>query len=205
VHDQTLGEFLQALSARTPAPGGGAAAALHLGQAAALLGMVARYSTGPKYQEHADLIAEVTSHADELRDGALRFAEQDAAAFQLVADAYALPKGTEEERKARSQSIARAALAAAQPPAEVVAAAEQAISLAERLAPVANRNVITDVAAAAEAARAAAVTARINIEINLVGATDAESARLRETAAGVDALAARAEAITAEVRKRIAE
>jgi formiminotetrahydrofolate cyclodeaminase len=204
VPDQNLAEFLESLSARTPVPGGGAAAALHLGQAAALLGMVARYSTGPKYQEHAELIADVIAQADELRGNALWFAEQDAAAFQLVADAYALPKGTEEERLSRSRSIAEAALAAAQPPAEVVAAAWQALELTEKLAPVGNRNVITDVAAAAEALRAAAVTAQVNIEINLAGAAEEQSARLRETAAGVDALAARAEAITAAVRKEIA-
>src|SRR5574340_940967 len=34
-----------------------------------------------------------------------------------------------------------------------------------------NRNVITDVGAAAEAARAAAVTSRLNIEVNLRGIT----------------------------------
>lgn len=203
MHDQSLADFLQSLSARTPVPGGGAAAALHLGQAAALLGMVARYSTGPKYQEHAELVADIIAEADDLRDNALRFAEQDAAAFQRVSDAYALPKGTEEERRSRSQSISEAALAAAQPPAEVVAAVRRALELTERLAPVANRNVITDVAAAAQALRAAAVTAQINIEINLVGATEEQSSQLRETADGVDALAARAEAITAAVRKEI--
>ena len=36
-----------------------------------------------------------------------------------------------------------------------------------------NRNVVSDVAAAAEAARAAATTARVNIEINLGGIPDA--------------------------------
>ncbi|MEO7196744.1 MAG: cyclodeaminase/cyclohydrolase family protein, partial [Pseudonocardiaceae bacterium] len=42
--DDTIGDFLDQLAARVPAPGGGAAAALSAAQAAALLSMVARYS-----------------------------------------------------------------------------------------------------------------------------------------------------------------
>jgi formiminotetrahydrofolate cyclodeaminase len=67
--------------------------------------------------------------------------------------------------------------------------------------PIANRNVITDVAAAADAARAAAATARLNVEINLGSIAD-EAAGTRFAAAvdGVDALLAHADAISAEVR-----
>jgi hypothetical protein len=53
-HDHRV--FLDSLADRTPAPGGGATAALHLGQAAALVSMVARYSTGARYAEHAAVI-----------------------------------------------------------------------------------------------------------------------------------------------------
>ena len=49
MRDQTIEAFLGELAARVPAPGGGATAALHAAQAAALLAMVARYSDGPRY------------------------------------------------------------------------------------------------------------------------------------------------------------
>ena len=49
MRDQTIEAFLSELAARVPAPGGGATAALHAAQAAALLAMVARYSDGPRY------------------------------------------------------------------------------------------------------------------------------------------------------------
>jgi len=44
----SVGGFLDALAAKVPAPGGGATAALHLGQAAALVSMVARYTTASR-------------------------------------------------------------------------------------------------------------------------------------------------------------
>jgi formiminotetrahydrofolate cyclodeaminase len=64
--------------------------------------------------------------------------------------------------------------------------------------------VITDVAAAAEAARAAAVTARVNIEVNLRGIKDnAIRTELTATAAITDEIIARADRVVAAVRDEI--
>jgi methenyltetrahydrofolate cyclohydrolase len=74
--------------------------------------------------------------------------------------------------------------------------------MAEELARVANRNVLGDVAAAAEAIRAAAATARILVEANLPGITD-QAARDQYAVAVevVDGLLGRAGAVSAAVRK----
>jgi formiminotetrahydrofolate cyclodeaminase len=197
----TIETFLAQLAARVPAPGGGATAGLHAAQAAALVAMVARYSDSAKFADHAEEIATITATADRLRENALGLAEDDAAAFTAVTQAYGLPKGTPDEAAARSAAIAQALVAAAHVPAIVIAVAEQVLSLAEQLLPIGNRNVISDVAAAAEAARAAATTARVNVEINLGGIKDpvvwGELAAVVET---VDDLVLRAEKVTAAVR-----
>ncbi len=71
--------------------------------------------------------------------------------------------------------------------------------------PVANRNVLSDVAAAAEAIRAAVATARINVEVNLPGITDpAAREHYQAVLAGVDVLLARAAEVTAAVRAELA-
>ena len=203
MRDDTIAAFLDQLAARVPAPGGGATAALHAAQAAALLAMVARYSDGPRYD--AGLMNRVVTEADALREDALALAEADAKAFGVVAGAYRLPRATEQETSARSAAISSALAGAARPPADVVRTAFLLVRLAEDLLPAGNRNVITDVAAAAEAARAAAVTARLIIEINLKGITDpvlAEEFGTATTVAGT--VAERADAIVAAVRAEIA-
>ena len=91
IRDETIGEFLDQLAGRVPAPGGGAAAALQAAQGAALLGMVARYTTGDRYAEHQETISRIITEVDELRAIALRLAEADADAFTAVMDAYRLP------------------------------------------------------------------------------------------------------------------
>ncbi len=202
MRDQTIEAFLGQLAARVPAPGGGAAAALHAAQAAALLAMVARYSDAARYD--AELMGRVVTEADRLRDEALVLAEADAAAFGAVADAYRLPKDTGEQQAARSAAIAEAVAGAAWPPAAVVRVARVLIDLAEELLPAGNRSVITDVAAAAEAARAAAATARVNIEVNLRSIKDpAIAAELRVAAAVTDEVTERADRIVAAVREEI--
>jgi formiminotetrahydrofolate cyclodeaminase len=201
VRTDSIDTFLAQLAARVPAPGGGATAALHAAQAAALVAMVARYSDSAKYAAHAEEITTITATADRLRQNALGLAEEDAAAFTAVTTAYGLPKGTPEEVAARSAAISRALVAAAHVPAIVIAVAEQVLGLAEQLLPIGNRNVVSDVAAAAEAARAAATTARVNVEVNLGGIKDpAMWGELAAVVDTVDDLVLRAEKLTAAVR-----
>ncbi|OIV35280.1 formimidoyltetrahydrofolate cyclodeaminase [Mangrovactinospora gilvigrisea] len=201
MQDTTIGGYLEQLAARVPAPGGGAAAALHAAQAAALIGMVARYSDGPKYAAARPQIRDIREEADALRATALRLAEEDAAAFGAVAEAYGMPRATDEQKSARSAAIGAALAEAAVPPAETAQVAARLVELAAAVLPVGNRNVVTDVGAAASAARAAAETARLNVEVNLAGIRDAgRAATLRDVVDGVDATVTAADDVSAKVR-----
>jgi methenyltetrahydrofolate cyclohydrolase len=202
ISDEKISDFLDRLADRVPAPGGGAVAALHAAQGAALLGMVARYTTGEKYAAHQVQIGRIITEVDELRGIALRLAEADA--FAAVANAYQLPKSTAEERAARMAAAGQALVNAAWPPAQVIGVAGMVVDLAEALVVIGNRNVISDVAAAAEAARAAVATARVNVEINLAGIADEQASleMIAETGKADDIIA-RAGQVTAAVREQI--
>lgn len=204
ISDEKLGDFLDRLAGRVPVPGGGTTAALHAAMGAALLGMVARYTTGEKYAEHQETIGRIITEVDELRGIALRLADADADAFTAVTEAYGLPRSTDAEKAARSSIIAQALVGAAWPPAQVISIAGMVVDLAQALVTIGNRNVISDVAAAAESARAAAATARVNVEINLAGITDEQASleMIAETGKADDIIAL-AERVTAAVREQI--
>lgn len=198
MRDDTIAGFLSQLAARTSAPGGGAAAALPAAQAAALIAMVARYSDGPR--RDPAVVGRIRAAADGLIDESLGLAKADAAAFGKVASAYELPKDTPEEKEKRSAAIASGLAGAARPPADLMAASVRLASLAEEMLPAANRNVISDLTAAA-AITAAVVTARVNIEANLAGIRDERFRReLAETAAVADEVADRASRLIDAVR-----
>ena len=204
MRDETIGSFLTRLAARSAVPGGGGTGALHAAQAAALLAMVARFSDGPRYD--AETVGRVRAAADGLADEAVDLAVADEAAFAKVAAAYKLPKQTPEELEARSGAIAASVAGAARPPADLMAASVRLIGLAEELLPVANKNVISDIAAASAAITAAAVTARVNIEANLPGIKDESlTDELTSTAALADGVADRADRLIVAVREEMSK
>jgi formiminotetrahydrofolate cyclodeaminase len=205
ISSQTINDYLARLASREPTPGGGAAAALHAAQGAALVAMVARYTTGTKYEQHAELVARIISSADGLVAQALRLADADQHAFQGVIDAYKLPTGTDDLKTARTASIQDALVQAAKTPAQLILVAGTVVDLATELFEVANANVISDVAAAVDAARAAATTARVNIDINVVAIKDTETrSRLAAQTDGLEEkVVLAADALVKRVRERI--
>ena len=205
ISSETIGDYLARLASREPTPGGGAAAALHAAQGAGLIAMVARYTTGPKYEQHAELVARIVRAADELIVEALGLADADEHAFQRVIDSYKLPSGTDDRKAARAAAIQQALVLAAETPAQLIKLAGAVVDLGAELFEVANANVISDIAAAADAARAAASTARVNIDINVVAIKDAAArSRLAEQTDGIeDKIILAADSLVARVRERI--
>jgi len=172
MRDDTIAAFLEQLAARVPAPGGGATAALHAAQSAALLAMVARYSDGARYD--AELMGRIVAEADALREDALALAEEDIAAFSDVAVAYQLPR----EAEGRSAAIAAALAGAARPPADVVRTALLLMRLVEELNIEVNLRGITDPVLHAEFTETAEVVDRIAERADqIVAAVRAEISR----------------------------
>ncbi|MEV6276870.1 cyclodeaminase/cyclohydrolase family protein [Nocardia sp. NPDC051832] len=191
----TVADYLAELAAKVPAPGGGAVAALHAAQGAALVAMVARYTTRAKDAEHKPVIDGIIAAADACRERSLALADADAAAFTAVGDAYKAPK----ESPDRAAAITEALIGAARVPAAVVDEADEILSLAAELLPIGNPNVVTDIGAAADAARAAATSSRLNIEINVASLDAVHGDEFAPALLRIEALTARADALHADV------
>ncbi len=197
--ESPIGGYLGELAAKVPAPGGGAVAALHAAQGAALVAMVARYTTRAKDAEHRPVVDRIIEAADSARERALALADADAAAFTAVGAAYKLPKDTEQESAQRGAAIEAALLEAARVPAAVVDEADGILVLATELLPIGNPNVVTDIGAAGAAARAAAVTSQLNIEINLGSLPAERTAAFTEVLGRISEITARADSLHQEV------
>ncbi|MGP5319168.1 cyclodeaminase/cyclohydrolase family protein [Arthrobacter rhombi] len=172
IQEESIKEYLDRTASRAPAPGGGAAAALQLAQAAALILMSARFSTGAKFAEHASTVEGVLAHTRPLVSECLDTGDADAAAFAKVADAYALPHDSDEEKKTRTQEIQTALVAAAVPPQRLIELARRISALGEQLLECANPNILSDILAATAATRAAVTIGQATLEINLVRVKD---------------------------------
>jgi formiminotetrahydrofolate cyclodeaminase len=161
----TVADFLDRLSARTPTPAGGSVAALCTAQAAALVGMVARYSEAPALVERAERF--VTQ--------AQRLTVEDERAFGAVAAAWALPRGSSAETEERRSAIDEALLGAAEPQAQIVETAIEVLGLISQLRSAARGGLQADLVAAGEVAKAASMIARMNVESNVRTLPDSEA------------------------------
>lgn len=199
-------DWLNALAAKQPTPGGGAAAALQAAIAAALIGMVTIYTTGPKWTDREARMKQLNKEAAELRAKALALVQADAAAFDQVGAAYRLPKGTPDEKMARTVAIQQALTGAANPPSDIVLLAIRLVEVAEEIADKGNPNVISDVAVASSTARAALEAAIVNIEINEQAITDEPTKKwLKETVDQATKAIKKADTVTERVRKGLAK
>jgi formiminotetrahydrofolate cyclodeaminase len=202
---QTISEWLGELASGEPTPGGGAAAALLAATGAALVGMVTELTIGnPRYAEHEVVMVAAQNRAAELRALAMGLADADEMAFGAVIEAYRLPKQTPAEKAGRTAAIQQALGGAARVPLRLAAVAAEIIGLAESILDGANANVRSDVAVAADAARAALTSAAVNVEVNTVALADRDAAAaLDAELAGHLTAVAQADAVSAAVRAQI--
>lgn len=165
--------FLQALAAPTPAPGGGSAAAYTGAQAAALVEMVAKLTTGKKkYAEVEALMQSTAAQAESLRRQLFTSVSADAQAYERVMQAYKLPKDTPQAQAARLKTVDEAILGAIQPPLQAAKLAVQTLEAALTIVQHGNLNAISDGATAAALARACLSGAGLNVRINYAALQD---------------------------------
>jgi methenyltetrahydrofolate cyclohydrolase len=153
---------LTAVAAKSPTPGGGAVAGAVGALASALAGMVVAYSAGKKsLAEHEPALRGAQSTLANARGLFLRLAEEDAAAYGAVNELSRLP-----EADPRRAGLPAATEASVRVPAAMIAACVDLLRLMERLAPISNRHLASDLAIAAVLAEATARAARWNVVAN---------------------------------------
>lgn len=182
----TLTEFAAELASRAPVPGGGGAAALAGALASALASMVCELTFGKKrYAQYEEDLRRIAGRASELRQELLRLADADAAAFEPLSRAYSIPRDAPE----REQVMEAALRTACEPPMEMAKQCAQTIALLYELAEKGSAIAVSDVGVGAQLAKAALLSALLNVRINIRSMADRDYAgRLQER---MDALEAR--------------
>ena len=169
--------FADETSRESPAPGGGTISA-YMGALGAALGtMVANLSSHKRGWD--DRWAEFSAWADkgqQLMTELLHLVDADTEAFNQIMSAFSLPKGTDEEKAARSAAIQEATLYATQVPLKTMKASFRAFDICKAMAEEGNPASVSDAGVGALAARAAVLGACLNVKINASSLKDREQA-----------------------------
>ena len=194
----TVGQLLDALSSSEPTPGGGTAAAIAGAMGTSLLIMVTGLAKSRNNtDEEKRALAKAREQLQPLSTHLTALADADSESFNAVMAAYRLPKGSDEDKAARSRAIQDALRGATIVPLDTLRACADALAQARPVADHGNRSAASDAGVAVALLRAAAAGAYANVRTNLesikdegfTSTTDAEAARL-SSAAEADAATA---------------
>ena len=161
--DMSLADFSAVLASKQAVPGGGGASALAGALGAALGAMVGNLTVGKK--KYADVEREMlvlTEKAEVLRRKLLKLVDEDAAAFEPLSRAYALPKDTPDRDDILEACLRRAA----DTPLRILRLCCEVIELQEGFAGKGSVMVASDAATGAVLAWAALYGAAMNVKVN---------------------------------------
>jgi methenyltetrahydrofolate cyclohydrolase len=174
-----IDDFAEVLASKAPTPGGGAVTALCSSLSSALGSMVFNLSIDKKFYIDYDMtiknkFKEFLKRADTLREEFLALMDSDKHAFDMVINAYKLPRETEEEKDIRTRNIQRGSVFAMEVPLEVAKKTLEIFDYLEFAAEYGNPNVVSDAGVGAIISMAAIEGSVLNVKINLKFIEDAE-------------------------------
>lgn len=198
--DLTVKGFADETSRESPAPGGGTISA-YMGALGAALGtMVANLSSHKAgWDDRWEEFSTWAERGQAIQAELMTLVDEDTEAFNRIMAAFGLPKGTDEEKAARTAAIQEATLFATEVPLHTMQASIKVFELCRAMAEEGNPNSVSDAGVGVLAARAAVLGAGLNVKINAGGLKDrAEADRLVGQA---NALIAQANTAEAEIMK----
>lgn len=199
--DMSVRAFAEETASESPAPGGGSIAATMGALGAALATMVANLSSHKRgWDERWAEFSDWAERGKSFYDRLLKLVDEDTEAFNALMGAFALPKGTDEEKAARSEAIQAATRVAIEIPLAVMQTACDSMDVIAAMAEIGNPNSVSDAGVGALAARSAVLGAHLNVKINAGSIKDAAyRASVLATAAEIDAHARRRETEILEI------
>ena len=167
--NQPVKDFLAALAAKQPTPGGGSVAALAGALAAAMGEMVLNYSIGKKdLAAHEPVLREAVAELTRARAVLLELLIEDQLAFEKLTAARKACNNAGDS----DPTFAAALLACIRIPQTIGATATAVLELAERVTPIVNKYLLSDLAVCAEMAMATVRCAAYNVRVNLNDLSD---------------------------------
>ena len=159
--------FAEETASESPAPGGGSIAAYCGALGAALATMVANLSSHKKgWDSRWEEFSNHAENGQKLMSEMLSLVDEDTAAFNMIMDAFGLPKGNDAEKAARKAAIDAATINAIKVPFRTMELASMSFDLIKAMAETGNPNSVSDAGVGALCARAAVKGAYLNVKIN---------------------------------------
>lgn len=169
----TVEGFTDETASESPAPGGGSVSAAAGALGVALGTMVANLSSHKAgWDDRWEEFSAWAEKGQKIKEELIYLVDEDTRAFNRIMDAFGLPKGSDEEKKARKDAIEEASKYAIQVPYRVMEKSLASMEILKAMAETGLQASISDVGVGALCARTAVMGAYLNVRINAAGLDD---------------------------------
>ena len=158
--NQSLEDFIDELSRKSPAPGGGSVSALAGALSAALTSMVINLSIFKNKDKYGN-------KAQKLKDQFIQLIQEDASSFDSVMNAFKMKKKTKADQNSRKSAIQEAYKNAVSPPMKMLDLSLSMLEIIRDISNKVNKNCVSDLGVSIEMVESCANGAVLNININL--------------------------------------
>lgn len=170
--DQKITDFIVLVDSKEAVPGGGSVSALSSALGASLGGMVAKLTVTKKRFLALDETVqnEFIKRAETLekiKNDLLTMVDKDTEAYQMILDAYKLPKVTEGEVKIRDEKILEGTKVAIKIPFQVAMLSIEALEMIEFIVQYGNQSAASDLGVASLTLMTGLEGAILNVKTNL--------------------------------------
>jgi len=171
--DLTCKGFANETASESPAPGGGSVSAYLGALGVSLATMVANLSSHKTgWDERWEEFSDWAEKGQKLKDELLYLVDEDTRSFNQIMDAFGLPKGTPEEKTARTDAVQKATRYAIEVPFKTMQKSFEAMEIIKAMVGTGNPNSVTDAGVGALCARSAVMGAFLNVKVNAAGLKD---------------------------------
>lgn len=206
--DMDLRSFANETASESPAPGGGSISAYVAALGVSLGTMVANLSSHKRgWDDRWEEFSDWAEKGQALKDELLLLVDEDTHAFNLIMDAFGMPKSSDNEKLLRTKAIQEASKYAMEIPFRVMQKSLESMEIMKAMALTGNPNSASDAGVGALCARTAVKGAFMNVKINAAGIDDhAFVTNLLEKGAAIEKMAEEKEReIVTIVEQRIKE
>ncbi|HNV51236.1 MAG TPA: glutamate formimidoyltransferase [Bacteroidales bacterium] len=189
--DMDLRSFANETASESPAPGGGSISAYVAALGVSLGTMVANLSSHKRgWDDRWEEFSDWAEKGQALKDELLLLVDEDTRAFNLIMDAFGMPKSSDNEKLLRTKAIQEASKYAMEIPFRVMQKSLESMEIMKAMALTGNPNSASDAGVGALCARTAVKGAFMNVKINAAGIDDhAFVTNLLEKGAAIEKMA----------------
>lgn len=189
--DMDLRNFANETASELPAPGGGSISAYVAALGVSLGTMVANLSSHKRgWDDRWEEFSDWAEKGQALKDELLLLVDEDTRAFNLIMDAFGMPKSSDNEKLLRTKAIQEASKYAMEIPFRVMQKSLESMEIMKAMALTGNPNSASDAGVGALCARTAVKGAFMNVKINAAGIDDhAFVTNLLEKGAAIEKMA----------------